>query len=200
MVNLFLLFFSYIIGSIPFGFIISRLVKNIDIRDFGSGNIGATNVFRSVGKGWGILVFILDLFKGIIPVFLMKIYFPDSIEYLFILSAILVVCGHNWTIFLKFKGGKGVATSLGVLIGLSFIFQNLGLILVLSIISWIIVFVIFRYVSFASLFASSLFFILTLFLASKMEIKLLAFLFSVFIWIRHKKNIKRLLEKKENRV
>ncbi|MCK4917151.1 MAG: glycerol-3-phosphate 1-O-acyltransferase PlsY [Candidatus Omnitrophica bacterium] len=199
MLNLFFLFASYIIGSIPFGFIISLLVKNIDIRNFGSGNIGATNVFRSVGKGWGTLVFILDLLKGIIPVFLMKVYLPGSTEYLFILAAILVVCGHNWTVFLRFKGGKGVATSLGALIGLSFVFQNLGLILVLSITSWIAVFVIYRYVSLASLFAGSLFFILTLFLAKDMEIKLLSFLFSVFIWIKHKKNIKRLLEKKENR-
>ncbi len=199
MLKIFLFSISYIIGSIPFGFIISRLVKNIDIRDFGSGNIGATNVFRSVGKGWGVLVFILDLLKGFIPIIFLKAYLPGASGYFFVLSAILVVCGHNWTIFMRFKGGKGVAASLGVLIGLSFVFQNLGFILILSIIFWISVFLTFRYVSLASILAGSLFFILTLFLSRDVEIQILSFSFAVFIWIRHKKNIKRLLKKKENR-
>ena len=199
MQKLILLTASYIIGSIPFGFLIAYWVKRFDIRKFGSGNIGATNVFRVVGRPWCILVFILDFFKGFIPPLSVKALIPDSPSYIFIFAAFLAVCGHNWTCFLKFKGGKGVATSVGAVCALSLIFPRLWLILGLTILLWIIIFLLFRYVSLASIFAAFSFFALCLFLSHSAEINIVAFVFFVFILLRHKKNIKKLFDRTEHR-
>ena len=156
---------SYFLGSIPFGFIVAYLVKEIDIRNFGSGNIGATNVFRVVGKGWGIFVFILDFLKGFLPLVLTKFLLTSPQDnYIFVLVAVMSVCGHSWTIFLKFKGGKGVATSLGAMSGLSFIFPELRLVILLALCVWALVFLISRIVSLASLCAIVSFFIFSLLL------------------------------------
>ena len=114
---------AYIIGSIPTAYIFGRVLKGIDIREYGSGNIGATNVFRVIGKAPGIIVLIIDALKGLICVtylaagflYLAPVTRPELYRILVGLSAI---AGHNWTLFLKFKGGKGVAASAGVAIGL----------------------------------------------------------------------------------
>lgn len=200
MLRLILLIASYLLGSIPFGFLIARGAKGIDIRHFGSGNIGATNVFRVVGKAWGILVFILDFLKGFLPLLAVKIFIPQAPNYIFILAAFLAVGGHNWTPFLKFKGGKGVATSFGAVSGLSLIFPKLGMILILTICSWVIFFLIFRYVSLASIIASFTFFMFSLIFSQPGEIKIASFFLFIFIIIRHYKNIKRLIDKKEHRL
>jgi glycerol-3-phosphate acyltransferase PlsY len=199
MVAVVLLGLSFLLGSIPFGFLVTYLVKRVDIRKFGSGNIGATNVARVVGKTWGILVFILDLLKGFFAPVIVKFFLPNSVNYIYISSAVLPICGHNWTPFLKFKGGKGVATSLGALSGLTIIFPNLRVILVLSLVVWIVLFLIFRYVSLASIFAATVFFIFSLVSALPIEMKILAFFLFIFILVRHKDNIKRLISKKEHR-
>lgn len=192
---------SYFLGSVPFGFLITYFVKRIDIRNFGSGNIGATNVVRVAGKKWGILVFILDLLKGFLALLIAYSFFPPATTpfYYYIFSAAATVCGHNWTPFLGFRGGKGVAVSLGSLIGLTFIFSGLGIILVLSLVVWIVVFFISRYVSLASIFATANFFACSWIISTPKEIKILSFFLFMFILARHKKNINRLLTRKEHR-
>lgn len=200
MLKLILLIVSYLLGSLPFGFLIAVWVKKIDIRNFGSGNIGATNVARMVGKNWGILVFLLDFLKGLIAPCLSAYILSNNRENLIIiLSAICVVCGHNWTIFLRFKGGKGVATSLGAVSGLTFLFPQLWIALIVSLSVWLILFHIYKYVFLASLTASAVFFVFSLLSALPIEIKLLAFLLLILIIARHKKNILDLLNKNEDR-
>jgi len=193
-----LLVFSYILGSIPFGFLAGHLVKGIDIRNFGSGNIGATNVFRVLGKKWGVVVFILDFLKGLLPIVIANLI-GDFPPYVFLMTAIAVICGHNWTCFLNFKGGKGVATSVGVVLGLSFAFPALFIALLAAIITWVVFFYGLRYVSIGSLAAALVFFVTALFLKMPLEIKVFAFAVFVLIVLRHKKNISNLLAKKENR-
>ncbi|MBU1121973.1 MAG: glycerol-3-phosphate 1-O-acyltransferase PlsY [Candidatus Omnitrophota bacterium] len=199
MVTLSLLIISYFLGSIPFGFLVAKGVKKIDIRKVGSGNIGATNVFRVVGKKWGILVFILDFLKGIFAPILTRGFLPSAENYIYIVSAVLPICGHNWTPFLKFKGGKGVATSLGAIAGLGFIFPKLWVCIVLALCGWIAVFSIFKYVSLASIVATAIFFVFSLIFSLPVEVKVLSFFLFLFILIRHKTNIKKLLSKKEHR-
>ena len=113
-----LLFVSYLLGAIPNGLLIARL-KGVDLQKTGSGNIGATNVFRCVGKGWGVLAFVLDAVKGFVPAF----FFPRLLEsappWLGLACGVAAVAGHNWPVWLKFKGGKGVSTSAGMLLGIA---------------------------------------------------------------------------------
>ena len=109
---------AYLLGSIPNGLLIARL-KGVDLQKVGSGNIGATNVFRCVGKGWGVLAFVLDAVKGFVPAFV----FPRLLEFappwLGLACGVAAVAGHNWPVWLKFKGGKGVSTSAGMLLGIA---------------------------------------------------------------------------------
>ena len=190
---------SYLIGSIPFCLVIAYLVKRVDIRQFGSGNIGATNVVRVVGKKWGIIVFILDFLKGAFVPILVKYFLhqPRNSTYLF--AAFFSVSGHIWPVYLRFKGGKGVATSLGALCGLSFIFPKLWVVLLLSLCVWFIFFFIFRYVSLASISLSISFVVCSFIFSLPEEIKYFSALLCLFIIFRHTKNIKNLLAKKEHR-
>ncbi len=187
---------SYLLGSIPFGFILAYGVKRIDIRKCGSGNIGATNVARVVGKKWGLLVFAFDFLKGLLPIVLLYFIFSSSSLFIYILTAFGAIAGHNWSIFLKFKGGKGVATSIGAVTGLCFKYRLLFFPLLGGLGAWVIIFMIFRIVSLASLSASFVFFILSLFFLEN-NFKLVAFLIFLFILIRHRENISNLLHKKE---
>jgi glycerol-3-phosphate acyltransferase PlsY len=149
-------FTAYLLGSVPFGFLIAK-TKGIDIRTVGSGNIGATNVFRSVSKTLGIIAFALDFLKGTCGVLLLPLL-ADTLapkpltglarDILPLFCGALTIIGHNWSCFLKFKGGKGIATSAGMLIGLS----PLGVAIGLGV--WIVVFVTTRYVSVASIAAA----------------------------------------------
>ena len=108
---------AYFIGAIPTGYWAGRLLKGIDIREHGSKNMGATNVLRVLGKGPGIAVLLIDILKGVLPLTLIANLLGISDPLTLVLIGIAAVAGHNWTVFLGFKGGKGVATSLGVLIG-----------------------------------------------------------------------------------
>jgi glycerol-3-phosphate acyltransferase PlsY len=147
---------AYLLGSIPFGFLIAK-TKGIDIRTVGSGNIGATNVFRSISKKLGVMTFALDFLKGccgaaLLPLLADKLA-PGLLtglakDILPVFCGALTIVGHNWTCFLGFKGGKGIATSAGMLIGLS----PLSMAIALGV--WIIVFVTSRYVSVASIAAA----------------------------------------------
>lgn len=113
------IFISYIIGAVPFGKIIGRKIAGIDITLKGSGNIGATNVAREIGIKWGLLTLLLDLLKGFIPVFIAKNYISDVQGFFLVTSSLAVLLGHRFSPFLKFKGGKGVATAFGIFLALS---------------------------------------------------------------------------------
>ncbi len=146
---------AYLLGSIPFGFIIGKMC-GVDVRTVGSKNIGATNVFRTVGKKAGIAAFVLDMGKGFfatlfLPLLLMRALntHVDPAEHLRIFAGVCVVIGHNWTCFLGFKGGKGVATSLGFLLGLAW--QGAALALAV----WVVVVLLSRIASLASITAAA---------------------------------------------
>ncbi len=109
---------AYLLGAIPNGLLIARL-KGIDLQKVGSGNIGATNVFRCVGKGWGIAAFVLDAVKGFVPAFCFPMLLAEAPDWLGLACGLAAVAGHNWPVWLKFKGGKGVSTSAGMLLGIA---------------------------------------------------------------------------------
>jgi len=145
---------AYVLGSLPFGFLIAR-ARGVDIRTVGSGNIGATNVFRAVSKPLGLLTFALDFAKGLCGVLLLPLLIgralgaPADGKGLALFCGALTVVGHNWTCFLGFKGGKGVATSAGMLLGLSP--AGVGI----AFAAWVAVFLASRYVSLASIAAAA---------------------------------------------
>ena len=191
------LIISYLIGSIPTAFIFGKLIKNIDIRKYGSGNVGATNAFRVLGKPVGIIVLILDILKGFIAVLLLpQIFFPDNITYKILIFA-LAFCGHIWTIFLRFKGGKGMAVSLGGLAGLAVSINDLRLSLGLALLLWIVVFSISKYVSLASIISASVFPILLWYFKAPRELCFTGLALAILIILKHKSNIFRLLRKEE---
>ena len=134
---LLVVFFSYTSGSIPFGLILTNIFTNQDLRKIGSGNIGATNVFRTGNKFLAFLTLLLDILKGFIPVTITQLYFPDLI----LLSCLITFLGHIFPIWLKFKGGKGVATYLGILFALSYQLSFL------FIFTWLVVLLIFKIIT-----------------------------------------------------
>jgi glycerol-3-phosphate acyltransferase PlsY len=193
---------SYLLGSIPTAYILGRALRGIDIRKFGSGNVGATNAFRVLGPRWGIAVLILDAAKGIIPVTLLanylQIYWSNSSIILRIILGLVCICGHNWTLFLRFKGGKGVATTLGVLAGLGIIVVELRLVLLLVILVWLVIFLLFRVVSVASVLSAVSLPVFMFVLKQSKELIILSVILSLLIVIRHKKNLLGILHKKEH--
>ncbi|MCK5215272.1 MAG: glycerol-3-phosphate 1-O-acyltransferase PlsY [Candidatus Omnitrophica bacterium] len=191
---------SYLMGSIPTAYLFGKYYKGIDIRKFGSGNVGATNAIRVLGKKPGVMVLLIDIIKGIIPLTIVGDIFALEGVFFRILLGVAVVVGHNWTIFLQFKGGKGIATSFGVLIGLTLKFAMLRPVLLMGVFSWAVVFLAFGYVSLASIFASTLLPILMLLTDQSFELIMLGVIFCVFVVVRHRPNIKRLLAGKEPHV
>ena len=179
---------SYLSGSIPFGFVLTKFFLKKDIRDIGSGNIGATNALRTGNKIVGYSTLFLDMIKAVIPVIFVKIYF---IEYLYIAS-LCVFIGHVFPIWLKFKGGKGVATYVGILcciniyLGISF-----GIV-------WILTILIFKYSSLSSLLAALSIPIINFFIFGDDIIYFFIIMF-VLIFYTHKENIKRLLNRSESK-
>ncbi len=199
----YLVLLSFLIGSIPTGFWLGKILKGIDIRKYGSGNVGATNVFRVLGKQWGVVVLLIDIFKGIFAVVFLPILIGKSQatdEVLRIALGISAIAGHNWSIFLGFKGGKGVATSLGVLIGLAVALGQLRLVLLFSIVIWLSIFLITGFVSLASIICALFLPVLVIILTKSKVLIIFSLLVAFFGLLRHKSNISRLLEKKENRV
>lgn len=187
---------SYLLGSIPTAYILGRLLKGIDIRKHGSGNIGATNALRVLGKGWGATVLALDMLKGFAAV----VFIPAPQDTLRIIFGLACICGHNWTIFLNFKGGKGIATTFGVLIGLSIKIPGLKLIVGLLILTWLAVFLLSRTVSIASILtAVSLPAYCFIFRQSRIVL-FSGILLCIFALTRHKSNIKRIFQGKEPRL
>ena len=179
---------SYLMGSIPFGFILTKVFLKKDIRDIGSGNIGATNALRTGNKLIGFSTLVLDIAKAIIPVIFVKIFYPDLI-YIASLSAFL---GHVFPIWLKFKGGKGVATYVGILFSINFL---LGIIFVAS---WCIIFLMFRYSSLSSIIGSISIPIYIL-ITDQISNAIFFSVMFVLIFYTHRENIKRLKNKEESK-
>ncbi len=182
---------TYLIASIPFGYVIGKLFGK-DITKEGSGNIGATNVTRTIGKKAGAVVLILDMLKGFLPVFYAKqIFFPD---FKFISAvALTAVLGHCFSIFMKFKGGKGVATGIGVLLAIS---PKVAFIVILL---WLGTFLVSGYVSLASIISASISWVLYFFLEGNIYITFAVLVASFVIVSKHSSNIERLIKGTESR-
>lgn len=189
----------YFLGSIPFGLIVGKLVKGIDIRDFGSGNIGASNVLRTLGAGPAILVFALDTGKGLLAVLSCEhLGLAASLTPLIVVTgAMLSILGHTFSVFLNFRGGKGVATSLGVTIGLN------PVIALIAFGGWILIVAVTRYISVASIIASASVPLQMVFWKS-MQVpvvyQILAGVAALAIVLKHISNIKRLINGTEARI
>ena len=197
----FIIAISYLIGSIPFGFLLTKIFLKKDIRKIGSGNIGATNALRTGSKLIGFTTLILDILKAIIPVIFVKIYFVESLY----IASLCVFLGHVFPIWLKFKGGKGVATYLGILFAISLELSFL------FIFTWLVVSLIFKYSSLSSMFSSLTVFIVFFVkntalkninpnLIISEDIKLLLFIFFILIIFTHRKNIANLKNKNEQKI
>jgi len=181
--------YSYLLGSIPFGLILTKTFLKKDVRKIGSGNIGATNVLRAGNKFLAAITLILDLMKGYISVFITIFLFYDLI----FLSGLACLLGHIFPFWLKFKGGKGIATYLGIILSLSYEYA------LIFIICWLIILSIFRYSSLSSIVSS---FAVLMFSIIFDDLNINIFLFIVFIIFiyTHKENIFRLINKSENKV
>lgn len=190
---------SYLVGSFPTAFLFGKIFQGIDIREHGSGNVGTTNAFRILGKKLGTCVFIIDLLKGFFPV-LLALKCSMTSEYIVIFSAMMSVVGHNWTCFLRFKGGKGVATSAGALLGLTLAFPALRFGVLLCILLWGGVLLLTGYISVSSIIAAIFLPILMLIFNASFSVVLLSLIFSLFILLKHHSNIQRLLQGQEPKV
>lgn len=205
------LIFAYILGSISFAWIIAKVFNNIDIRKYGSKNPGATNVYRTISKPLGILTLILDVLKGFIPVYLVPYFWNlnidkgfivvNSVIYYTIIVALLVILGHVFSIFLNFKGGKGVAVGLGVFLAINPIAT------LCSLVVFIVIVVLTKYVSLSSIVASIVLPIGIYFFNGYNIIHTNSYEFLIFsiivvslVIIRHISNIKRLLNGTENKI
>ncbi len=200
--------FSYISGSVPYGLIVTKSISGKDIRNIGSGNIGATNVLRTGKKFLAFLTLLLDILKGYLPVLIVSKYFPEFIN----ISCLATFLGHVFPIWLRFKGGKGVATYLGILFALSI---QLGL---LFIFSWLVVSLVFRYSSLSSMFASLTVFIVNAvretfypiilnvtnqsldYQIRNLNSSFILFVFLILIIFTHRKNIYNLKNKSEPKI
>ena len=183
------LLYSYFLGSIPFGLIITKIFLNQDIRDVGSGNIGTTNVLRTGKKSLAIATLIFDILKGYLSVIITLNYFNDLIYF----SALICFIGHIFPVWLKFKGGKGVAAYLGIVLALSFKFG------IIFAVTWLLISFIFKYSSLASMIGALIVLAYSIILDNN---TLSIFLFITFIIIlyTHRENIIRLKDSKETKI
>ena len=193
--------FSYLSGSIPFGLILTKVFGKVDVRKIGSGNIGATNVLRTGNRFLAATTLVLDMLKGFIPAAITIQYYTDLTQ----LSCLLTFLGHVFPIWLRFKGGKGVATYLGLLFALSLPLSFL------FIFTWLTVFLIFKYSSLSSIFSTFTVFVIEAVKTTTLEsineyintrenIAFILFIFFILIIFTHKKNIYNLLNKKEKKI
>ena len=188
---LILVLFSYLLGSVPTGYLIAKRVMGIDIREHGSGNPGAANVYRTVGKWAGICTFLIDALKGFIPVSLALHYYPQN-YWVAIACGVIAILGHMWTIYLKFRGGKGVATSAGVFAAL------LPIPTALAFLSFVICVWKWGRISIGSICACIVLPIASFFIGDHpMAVNWMVTAISALVVYKHVPNIKRLLQQKE---
>lgn len=182
----------YLIGAIPFGLLFTRWFSDIDVRNVGSGNIGATNVLRAAGKKAALLTLLADCLKGLLPVLAVKLLFHDDLTS--VLSGAAALLGHTFPIYLGFKGGKGVATSFGVALALT------PLAALLSLITWAVAAFLWRYSSLAALTAFALYPLYTFTLYLSQNLQLLSLFLFGMIYAKHRENIKRLIAGTESKI
>jgi acyl phosphate:glycerol-3-phosphate acyltransferase len=190
---------AYILGAIPFSYLLGKMLKGVDIRKVGSCNVGATNLMRNAGRPIGIAALILDILKGVIAVTIIAdMFYSSSMAvnlYMFkVILGISVVSGHMWTVFLRFKGGKGVATTIGVLTGISPIAILLGLLV------WLLFALFFRYVSLASVAMALSLPVLMFFLKQPEEYIVLSLVLCGFIIYKHRSNLVRIVKGMEYKI
>lgn len=190
---------AYLLGSIPTSYILTKAMKGIDIRKYGSGNVGATNVLRTLGKGPALFALICDVLKGVIAVtflsgFLYRYSTIVDYESFRILLGLSVICGHIWTAFLKFKGGKGVATSTGVLLILC------PKVLGIAAIIWFFTVLFTRYVSLGSILGSISLPITTAIMGLPLQLVIFSITLCIISSYRHKSNIVRLINGEESKI
>ena len=183
---------AYLLGSMPNGLVFGKLIWQVDLREHGSHNIGATNAWRTLGKGPGFLIFLLDFFKGFISVWLGSVLAGTPMA--MVLAGICAIIGHSCSVFLKFKGGKGVATGLGVIVML----MPLPALIVFAV--WLLIVKISGYVSLGSIIAAALVPILACLQGYAMEYTVFGLLAAAFVIVRHKANIIRLLNGSESKI
>jgi acyl phosphate:glycerol-3-phosphate acyltransferase len=181
---------AYLLGSIPFGLVVGKVFYGVDVRQHGSGNVGTTNVFRVLGKKAGVAVLVCDMLKGYVPAAIAAALFHPWAA-IFIAAAPVV--GHIYSIFLKGKGGKGIATGAAVVLAL------VPLVFAIILIVWIVLLLTTRYVSVASLVASFLVPVLTIAFGEPLPYKIAGVLVAVLVWWAHRGNIQRLLAGEEHR-
>ena len=183
------LFYSYFLGSIPFGLIITKIFLDQDIRDVGSGNIGTTNVLRTGKKSLAIATLIFDILKGYLSVIITLKYFNDLIYF----SALICFIGHIFSVWLKFKGGKGVAAYLGIILALSFKFG------IIFAVTWLLISFIFKYSSLASMIGALTVFAYSIILDNN-ELSIFLFITFIIILYTHRENVIRLKDSKETKI
>ncbi len=191
--------FAYLVGSIPTSYLMGKLAKGIDIRDYGSGNVGATNALRVLGTRIGIITLLIDIGKGFVAIQIGKLLISEPTNLFLIIIGLFAIIGHIFTVFLKFKGGKGVATSAGVFIALS------PLPVAMAIVVFVVTVWLSKFVSLGSMVAALAFFLVELIVNisngfADFELLVFIFLIMLFILIRHKTNIKRIIDGNENRI
>jgi glycerol-3-phosphate acyltransferase PlsY len=179
---------SYLMGSIPFGFLLTKIFLKKDIREIGSGNIGATNALRTGNKTIGYSTLILDIFKAVAPIIYVKIFYQDFLY----IASLCAFLGHVFPIWLKFKGGKGVATYLGILLAINFYFG------IIFVISWFVTFFISKFSSLSSLIGAASIPIYLVILTQFDQVIFFTIMF-VLIFFTHRENIKRLKNKEETK-
>jgi len=195
----------YLFGSIPTAYILFKIKKGDDIRKYGSGNVGGTNVIRTLGTGWGLFIIIVDMLKGFLPILAVYFIYPDDFILLAAVSTVAIL-GHVFPVYIKFRGGKAISTTYGVVAGISALpfisepvwFRILPLFVTIGI--WAIVFIITRIVSLGSLIAAISTPVILYFFKYPLAMVIAAFFWALIIFITHRVNIKRLIRGEEKRI
>ncbi len=187
-----LIIVAYLIGSIPGGYLIGKLTKGIDVRNYGSKNAGATNVLRTLGKKEAAFTLFFDGLKGFLVIYIATTL--NLAPHIVVLSGLAAIAGHNWPVFFGFRGGRGIATSIGIVVGLSW--QVFFILLIIGVATIAIT----RYVSVGSILGAIVFPLLMLFYGYPLPYLLFAFLMTCMAIIRHVPNIKRLTQGKERKL
>ena len=193
MKEILIIIICYLLGSIPFGVIIAKSIRKIDIRDYGSGNIGASNAFRILGPGLAIFVLLGDVLKGFLAIYLFQLFDISNLM-IIVIGGLAVIAGHDWSVFLKFKGGKGIATTYGVVLSFH------PAIALLSAFTWLIIIALTKYSSVASMTSLSVMLILMFLFQQPIEYIIFGAIILALAIYRHRENIIRLKEGRENKI
>jgi glycerol-3-phosphate acyltransferase PlsY len=205
LIKILIVIITYLFGSIPTAYLLYKIRKGDDIRKYGSGNVGGTNVIRTLGTGWGLFIIFVDMLKGFLPILIVYFIYPDDFI-LLAAVAVAVVLGHIFPIYIGFKGGKAVATTYGTIIGISSLpfiseptwLRILPIFLVIGI--WLLVFAISRIISLGSLIAAASVPVCFYFTRYPLAIVIAGLICAILIFITHRENIKRLVRGEEKRI